>query len=107
MRFSNKVRAIIFILVLATSTYIGFLLGNTFCAVDNKQNCNFELTIYIEEDEYVLDALKSGQLTFFNTIDTITRDVKEDISKFDLDKEKFINLLTKVEVDVHNQELQA
>lgn len=64
-------------------------------------------TIYIEEDDYVLDALKSGQLTFFNTIDTITRDVKEDISKFDLDKEKFINLLTKVEVDVHNQELQA
>lgn len=47
MRFSNKVRVIIFILVLATSTYIGFLLGNTFCAVDNKQNCNFELTIYI------------------------------------------------------------
>ena len=47
MRFSNKVRVIIFILVLATSTYIGFLLGSTFCAVDNKQNCNIELTIYI------------------------------------------------------------
>lgn len=64
-------------------------------------------TIYIEEDDNVFDALKSGQLVFFNTIDSIAKDVEDDISKFDLDKEKFINLLTKIEEDVKSQELQA
>lgn len=64
-------------------------------------------TIYIQEDDNVFDALKSGQLVFFNTIDSIAKDVEEDISKFDLDKEKFINLLTKIEEDVKSQELQA
>jgi DNA-binding transcriptional MerR regulator len=53
------------------------------------------------------DALKNGQLTFFETIDSITQDVKEDVSKFELDKERFLNLLTKVEEDVLSQELQA
>ncbi len=64
-------------------------------------------SIYFEEDNQVLDALKSGQLTFFTTIDTVTKMVEEDVSKFELDKEKFINLLTKIEEDVQTQELQA
>ena len=64
-------------------------------------------SIYFEEDNQVLDALKSGQLTFFTTIDTVTNMVEEDVSKFELDKEKFINLLTKIEEDVQTQELQA
>jgi DNA-binding transcriptional MerR regulator len=64
-------------------------------------------SIYFEEDNQVLDALKSGQLTFFTTIDTVTKMVKEDVSKFELDKEKFINLLTKIDEDVQTQELQA
>ena len=64
-------------------------------------------SIYFEEDNQVLDALKSGQLTFFTTIDSVTKMVKEDVSKFELDKEKFINLLTKIEEDVQTQELQA
>jgi len=51
--------------------------------------------------------LKNGQLTFFETIDTVTQEVKEDVSKFELDKERFLNLLTKVEDDVLSQELQA
>ena len=41
------------------------------------------------------------------TIDSITQDVKEDVFKFELDKERFLNLLTKVEEDVLSQELQA
>ena len=41
------------------------------------------------------------------TIDTVTQEVKEDVSKFELDKERFLNLLTKVEDDVLSQELQA
>ena len=51
--------------------------------------------------------MKNGQLTFFETIDTVTQEVKEDVSKFELDKERFLNLLTKVEDDVLSQQLQA
>ena len=64
-------------------------------------------TIYSVGDEEVFDALKNGQLTFFETIDNITKEVKEDVSKFELDKERFLNLLTKVEDDVLSQQLQA
>ena len=64
-------------------------------------------TIYTVEDDKVFDALKSGQLAFFETIDEVTKEVREDVSKFELDKERFLNLLTKVEDDVLSQELQA
>ena len=64
-------------------------------------------TIYSVEDDIVFDALKSGQLTFFETIDEVTKEVREDVSKFELDKERFLNLLTKVEEDVLSQKMQA
>ena len=64
-------------------------------------------TIYSVEDKVVFDALKSGQLAFFETIDTVTKEVREDVSKFELDKERFLNLLTKVEEDVLSQQKQA
>ena len=64
-------------------------------------------TIYSVEDKVVFDALKSGQLAFFETIDTVTKEVREDVSKFELDKERFLNLLTKVEEDVLSQQMQA
>ncbi len=64
-------------------------------------------TIYTVEDEIVFDALKSGQLAFFETIDNVTKEVREDVSKFELDKERFLNLLTKVEEDVLSQQMQA
>ena len=64
-------------------------------------------TIYTVEDKVVFDALKSGQLAFFETIDTVTKEVREDVSKFELDKERFLNLLTKVEEDVLSQQKQA
>ena len=64
-------------------------------------------TIYTVEDDKVFDALKSGQLAFFETIDEVTKEVREDVSKFELDKERFLNLLTKVEDDVLSQQLQA
>lgn len=64
-------------------------------------------SIYSVEDDKVFDALKNGQLTFFDTIDSITQEVKEDVSKFELDKKRFLNLLTKVEEDVLSQKLQA
>ena len=64
-------------------------------------------TIYSVEDKVVFDALKPGQLAFFETIDQVTKEVREDVSKFELDKERFLNLLTKVEEDVLSQQMQA
>ena len=64
-------------------------------------------TIYSVEEDLVFDALKSGQLAFFETIDEVTKEVREDVSKFELDKERFLNLLTKVEEDVLSQQKQA
>ena len=64
-------------------------------------------TIFSIEDDKVFDALKSGQLAFFETIDVITQEVREDVTKFELDKERFLNLLTKVEEDVLSQQKQA
>ena len=64
-------------------------------------------TIYSVEEKEVFDALKKGQLAFFETIDFVTKEVEEDISKFELDKERFLNLLTIVEDDIQSQQLQA
>ena len=64
-------------------------------------------TIYTVEENKVLDALKHGQLAFFETIDFVAKEVEEDISKFELDKERFLNLLTRVEDDIQSQQLQA
>ena len=65
------------------------------------------VTIYTVEENKVLDALKHGQLAFFETIDFVAKEVEEDISKFELDKERFLNLLTRVEDDIQSQQLQA
>ena len=64
-------------------------------------------TIYTIEENKVLDALKHGQLAFFETIDFVAKEVEEDLSKFELDKERFLNLLTRVEDDILSQQLQA
>ena len=64
-------------------------------------------TIYTIEENKVLDALKHGQLAFFETIDFVAKEVEEDLSKFELDKERFLNLLTRVEDDIQSQQLQA
>ena len=64
-------------------------------------------TIYTVEENKVLDALKHGQLAFFETIDFVAKEVEEDLSKFELDKERFLDLLTRVEDDIQSQQLQA
>jgi DNA-binding transcriptional MerR regulator len=64
-------------------------------------------SIYSVEDDQVFDALKMGQLAFFETIDQVARDVEEDVSKFELDKQKFLKLLSVVEDDVLTQTLKA
>jgi len=65
------------------------------------------LSIYSVEEDQVFDALKMGQLAFFETIDQVTRTVEEDISKFELDKQKFLSLLSVVEDDILTQTLKA
>ena len=64
-------------------------------------------SIYSVEEDKVFDALKMGQLAFFETIDQVARDVEEDLSKFELDKQKFLKLLSIVEDDVLTQTLRA
>lgn len=54
-------------------------------------------------DEELLDALREGQLSFFVAIDEITRTVKEDVSRFELDRDHFLELLRRVELDVQSE----
>jgi DNA-binding transcriptional MerR regulator len=54
-------------------------------------------------DEELLDALREGQLAFFVAIDEITRTVKEDVSRFELDREHFLEMLRRVELDVQTE----
>ena len=51
----------------------------------------------------LLDALREGQLAFFVAIDEITRTVQEDVSRFELDREHFLEMLRRVEDDVQTE----
>ncbi len=41
------------------------------------------------EEGHILDALRDGQLAFFARIDEIARQVKEDVTRFELDRDQF------------------
>lgn len=58
-------------------------------------------------DEELLDALREGQLAFFVAIDSITRAVEEDVSRFELDRDTFLEVLRRVEDDVVNEAAEA
>ena len=53
-----------------------------------------------KEDNEVLDALREGQLAFFVAIDEITRSVEDDVTRFELDRTTFLQMLHRVEDDV-------
>jgi DNA-binding transcriptional MerR regulator len=55
--------------------------------------------VALDEDE-VLDALRQGQLAFFIAINDITQSVEEDVTRFELDRERFLEMLRRVEDDV-------
>jgi DNA-binding transcriptional MerR regulator len=55
--------------------------------------------VALDEDE-VLDALRQGQLAFFVAINDITQSVEEDVTRFELDRERFLEMLRRVEDDV-------
>ena len=51
-------------------------------------------------DEEVIDALRDGQLAFFVAIGEITREVAEDVTRFELDRDQFLEMLRRVEDDL-------
>jgi DNA-binding transcriptional MerR regulator len=51
-------------------------------------------------DDQLLDALREGQLAFFVAIDEITRSVEEDVTRFELDRERFLEVLRRSEDEV-------
>ncbi len=55
-----------------------------------------------ENDDQLLDALREGQLAFFVAIDEITREVEDDVTRFELDREQFLDVIRRVEDDVVN-----
>ena len=47
MRFSNKTRFFIYASVILLSSYIGYLLGNTFCIISDEGSCLTSILTYI------------------------------------------------------------
>jgi DNA-binding transcriptional MerR regulator len=52
------------------------------------------------DDDELLDALRQGQLSFFVAINEIARTVEDDVTRFELDRDRFLELLRRVEDDV-------
>ncbi len=59
-----------------------------------------------DEDE-LLDALRQGQLAFFVAINEIAQSVEDDVTRFELDRERFLEMLVRVEDDVTSEVEQA
>jgi DNA-binding transcriptional MerR regulator len=58
----------------------------------------------ISRDEgELMDALREGQLAFFVAIGDIAREVEEDVTRFELDRDKFLSMLRRVEDDIEEE----
>ena len=55
------------------------------------------------DDGELMDALRQGQLAFFVAIDEMTREVEEDVTNFELDRDRFLGMLRTVEEDVSEE----
>ena len=51
----------------------------------------------------LLDALREGQLAFFVAINEIAQSVEEDVTRFELDRERFLDMLRRVQDDVQSE----
>jgi hypothetical protein len=51
----------------------------------------------------LMDALREGQLAFFVAIDEIAREVEEDVTRFELDRDQFLTMLRRVEDDIEEE----
>jgi DNA-binding transcriptional MerR regulator len=59
------------------------------------------------DDGELLDALREGQMAFFVAIDEIARTVEEDVSRFELDRGEFLEMLRRVEDDIEEERRAA
>ena len=59
------------------------------------------------DETELLDALRQGQLAFFVKIDEIAQDVEDDVTKFELDRASFREMLKLVEDDVVSESREA
>ena len=60
-----------------------------------------------QDEGELLDALRQGQLAFFVAINEIARSVEDDVTRFELDRERFLEMLVRVEDDVMTEVEQA
>ena len=60
-----------------------------------------------KDEAELLDALRQGQLAFFVAINEIARSVEDDVTRFELDRERFLEMLLHVEDDVQAEAEQA
>ncbi len=51
----------------------------------------------------LMDALREGQMAFFVAIDEIVREVEEDVTRFELDRARFLEMLRRVEDDISEE----
>jgi DNA-binding transcriptional MerR regulator len=51
----------------------------------------------------LMDALREGQLAFFVAIDEIVHEVEEDVTRFELDRDRFLTMLRRVEDDIEEE----
>lgn len=56
-----------------------------------------------QDEDQLLDALREGQLAFFVAINEIAQSVEEDVTRFELDRERFLNMLRRVQDDVMSE----
>ena len=59
------------------------------------------------DENELLDALREGQLAFFVALDEIARSVEDDVSRFELDRDRFLSVLRHVEEDVLSEAAEA
>lgn len=71
---------------------------------DVKLVTDGQTIFHVGSDEgELMDALRQGQLAFFVAIDEITREVEDDVSRFELDRHTFLDMLRRVEEDVDEE----
>jgi DNA-binding transcriptional MerR regulator len=63
---------------------------------------------FVSSDEgEIMDALRQGQMAFFVAIDEIVREVAEDVTRFELDRGRFLEMLRRVEDDLSEEQQAA
>ena len=71
---------------------------------DVKLVTDGQTIFHVSSDEgELMDALRQGQLAFFVAIDEIAREVEEDVTHFEYDRENFLTMLRRVEDDVSEE----